>query len=85
VAIIAAALLQGILAALVVLPVLATVGIMGRYIRARLLNLDPWSDENAAPEALYDQELPVHSTKEDATANDVVDETEAANHGVSSN
>ena len=41
-AIIAAALLQGILAALVILPILATVGVLGRYFRARLLHLDPW-------------------------------------------
>lgn len=85
VAIIAAALLQGILAALVVLPVLATVGIIGRYIRARLLNLDPWSDEDPAPEGLYDQELPVHSTKEDATVNGVANKDEVTDHGVSSN
>ena len=44
-AIIAAALLQGILAALIVLPILATIGLTGRYIRARLLNLDPWPDD----------------------------------------
>jgi hypothetical protein len=44
-AIIAAALLQGILAALIVLPILATIGLTGRYIRARLLNLEPWPDD----------------------------------------
>jgi len=41
-AIIAAALLQGILGALVILPLMATIGIFGRYVRARLLDLDPW-------------------------------------------
>ena len=45
-AIIAAALLQGILAALIVLPILATIGLTGRYVRARLLNLDPWPDDS---------------------------------------
>jgi predicted PurR-regulated permease PerM len=44
-AIIAAALLQGILAALIVLPILATIGLTGRYVRARLLNLDPWPED----------------------------------------
>lgn len=44
-AIIAAAMLQGILAALVVLPILATIGLLGRYVRARLLNLEPWPAE----------------------------------------
>lgn len=41
-AILAAAMLQGILAALVILPILATVGVLGRYVRARLLHLEPW-------------------------------------------
>lgn len=41
-AILAAAMLQGILAALVILPILATAGVLGRYVRARLLNIDPW-------------------------------------------
>ena len=44
-AIIGAALLQGILAALIVLPILATIGLSGRYVRARLLDLDPWPDD----------------------------------------
>jgi len=44
-AIISAALLQGILAALLVLPILATIGVIGRYIRARLLDLNPWPDD----------------------------------------
>ena len=42
VAIIGAALISGILAALIILPVLVTIGQIGRYIRARLLGLDPW-------------------------------------------
>ena len=45
-AIIGAALLQGILAALIVLPILATAGLTGRYIRARLLNLEPWPEDS---------------------------------------
>lgn len=44
--IITAVLLQGILAALIILPIAATVGIIGRYIRARLLNLDPWPEQS---------------------------------------
>jgi predicted PurR-regulated permease PerM len=46
-AIIAAVILEGILGALIVLPILASIGIIGRYVRARLLNLDPWSPESA--------------------------------------
>jgi len=45
--IIAAVILEGILGALIVLPILASVGIIGRYVRARMLKLDPWSPESA--------------------------------------
>ncbi|MBK9051883.1 MAG: AI-2E family transporter [Chloroflexi bacterium] len=44
VAIIGAIILQGVLGALIVLPVIATIGILGRYLRARLLNLPPWPE-----------------------------------------
>lgn len=44
-AIIAAVILEGILGALIVLPILASIGLIGRYVRARMLNLDPWSAE----------------------------------------
>ncbi len=50
-AIIAAVLLQGILAALVILPILASIGLIGRYIRARLLDIDPWPDLNSPGKA----------------------------------
>lgn len=42
VAIIGAIILQGILGALIILPILATAGIVGRYVWRRLLNLPPW-------------------------------------------
>lgn len=42
VAIIAATVVWGILGALVIVPLLATAGIIGRYVRCRLLHLDPW-------------------------------------------
>jgi predicted PurR-regulated permease PerM len=41
-AIIGAAMLQGVLAALIILPVLASARVLGRFVRARLLNEDPW-------------------------------------------
>ncbi len=44
VAIIGAALLSGVLAALIILPVLATAAHIGHYIRCRLLNIDPWPE-----------------------------------------
>jgi predicted PurR-regulated permease PerM len=51
-AIISAALLQGVLAALVVLPVLATIGVVGRYFRARLLDIDPWPQDAQIAQAV---------------------------------
>ena len=44
-AIIGAAMLGGILAALIILPIIASIGVIGRYIRARLPDLDPWPAE----------------------------------------
>ncbi|MCI0393502.1 MAG: AI-2E family transporter [Chloroflexi bacterium] len=46
-AIISAAVLQGILGALIILPIMATCGVIGRYVRARLLGLDPWPEPAA--------------------------------------
>ncbi|MFZ0546612.1 MAG: AI-2E family transporter [Candidatus Promineifilaceae bacterium] len=67
-AIIAAVVLEGILGALLVLPILASVGLLGRYIRARMLNLDPWSAESAIippkPEPETVVETAVSPTKE---------------------
>jgi predicted PurR-regulated permease PerM len=45
VAIIGAALISGILAALIILPLLVTVGQIGRYVRCKLLHLNPWPVE----------------------------------------
>jgi hypothetical protein len=46
-AIIAAVILEGILGALIVLPIMASIGLIGRYVLARMLRLDPWSPESA--------------------------------------
>ncbi len=45
VAIIGAALIWGVLAALIVLPVIASAGQIGQYVRAKLLDENPWADE----------------------------------------
>jgi predicted PurR-regulated permease PerM len=42
VVIVSTVVLQGILTALIILPVLATAGVIARYIRCRLLDIDPW-------------------------------------------
>ncbi len=47
VAIVTAIILQGVLGVLVVVPLLATIVIVGRYLRARLLGLPPFEEESA--------------------------------------
>jgi predicted PurR-regulated permease PerM len=64
-AIIAAAMLQGILAALIVLPILATVGVIGRYVRARLLNIDPWPNQISVERAGSETMLEIDGSEED--------------------
>jgi predicted PurR-regulated permease PerM len=45
VAIIGAVVLWGILGALLIVPLLATLGSIAHYVRCRLLNLDPWPED----------------------------------------
>lgn len=45
VALVGAILLQGVLTAFIIVPLLATLGVLGRYMRCKLLNLDPWPEE----------------------------------------
>jgi predicted PurR-regulated permease PerM len=71
-AIIVAVILEGILGALIVLPILASIGLIGRYVRARMLNLDPWSAESdllphPAPETKIDEIEPFQETALPAT------------------
>jgi len=49
VAIIAAIVLQGVLGVLVIVPLLATFVVVGRYVRRRLLGLPPFDDEEPVP------------------------------------
>ncbi len=42
--IIGALSLAGILAALIVIPVIGSVGVLGRYIYAKILDVDPWAE-----------------------------------------
>lgn len=49
VAIVAALVLQGVLGVLIVVPLLATIVVVGKYIRRRLLGLPPFEDEEDAP------------------------------------
>jgi len=48
VAIITAIILQGVLGVLIVVPLLATLVVVGRYLRRRLLGLTPFEDEEPA-------------------------------------
>jgi hypothetical protein len=45
VAIIGATVVWGILGALIIVPLMATAGVVGRYARCRLLHLEPWPEE----------------------------------------
>ncbi len=55
IAIIGAALIWGVLAALIILPVVASVGQIGHYIRAKLLDEDPWASMDKKPETKNSQ------------------------------
>jgi len=46
VAIIGAAIVWGILGALIIVPLMATARVVGRYVRCRLLYLEPWPQES---------------------------------------
>jgi len=48
VAIVTAVILQGILGVLIVVPLLATLAVVGRYLRAKILDLPPFDDEAPA-------------------------------------
>jgi predicted PurR-regulated permease PerM len=63
VAIIAATVLWGILGALIIVPMLATVGVIGRYIRCRLLNLDPWPEMSVPVVSLSSEEKQAEDNK----------------------
>jgi len=61
VAIIAAIVLQGVLGVLIIVPLLATFVVLGRYIRRRLLGMSPFDDKEPAP--LVPQPDPVLRTE----------------------
>jgi predicted PurR-regulated permease PerM len=45
VAILGAVIYEGVLGALIIVPVIATVGVIGRYIRSRMLGIPPFPEE----------------------------------------
>ena len=47
VGVIGALALQGVLGALLIVPLMATVGILMRYLRCKLLGIDPWPSEKS--------------------------------------
>lgn len=52
VAIIGAVVLWGILGGLIIIPLLATFGVIGRYLRCRILGIPPWPEPELAPALL---------------------------------
>jgi len=57
IAIMAATILEGIMGALLVVPVLATVAVIGEYIRRRVLGLSAFSDEMQFVKAIKEEKL----------------------------
>lgn len=51
VAIMGALALAGVLVALIIIPVVASVGIIGRYLYCRIFELEPWPKEDSAHES----------------------------------
>jgi hypothetical protein len=60
VAIIAAVIFSGVLGALIIVPVLASAIVVGRYLRARILGLDPFPPEQ--PPLVSETEVPLRPT-----------------------
>lgn len=56
VAIIGSLALAGVLTALVIIPVLSSLAIIGRYVYCRLLDLDPWTEGRALHAAVNSQQ-----------------------------
>ncbi|MBI1877839.1 MAG: AI-2E family transporter [Chloroflexi bacterium] len=67
VSIIGAVVLWGILGALLIVPLLATLGVIARYVRCRLLNLDPWPGVTPAPSLPPQTELGASEEPESLT------------------
>ena len=70
VAIIAAVIFTGIMGAFIVVPVLASLGVIGRYIHARLLDLPAFKDEDEDPASLLDPKPAAASQAESTLAAD---------------
>lgn len=49
VAIISSLALAGVLTALIIIPVLASVGVLSRYLYSRVMDIDPWSRQRPSP------------------------------------
>jgi predicted PurR-regulated permease PerM len=60
VSIIGATLVWGILGALIIVPMLATAAVIGRYIRVRLLQQNPWSENPNSPDSFVEELVDVN-------------------------
>jgi hypothetical protein len=47
VAIVGAIVVANVFVALIILPLIGTAGVLGHYVRSRLLNEDPWPEDRA--------------------------------------
>ena len=58
VAIIGSLAMAGVLVALIIIPVLGSTAVIGRYVYAKILDIDPWPEEVATGEAAAPVETP---------------------------
>lgn len=59
IAIMGALALAGILVALIIIPVVASVGIIGHYLYCRILEIEPWPEDAAAEVNTVEEALPL--------------------------
>lgn len=66
IAIVAAVVVEGVLGALIVIPVLASIGVIGRYIWNQILGIDPF------PEPTWRKKIALEDVREDAAEENAV-------------
>jgi predicted PurR-regulated permease PerM len=67
--VIGALALTGVLGALVIIPIMASIGVLGKYIRAKLLGEPPWPEEIQPPEEALVEETDSEEVKRTSPSN----------------
>lgn len=74
--------LTGVLAALIVVPVIGSALVIGRYLRAKILDLDPWPLEEALPIPAPEAESTLENAAEETVEETAVSSMPAAQQEV---